>query len=160
MRRYLSEAAEAVGGHPVFIQAEDKTLYHVSAVLMGNLLTVLAAAAAQTWDKIGLTRDDGVKALAPMMRQVSANLGASGVPGAVAGPYVRGDIGTVRKHLDALETRAPDMLPLYCELALAGLAFTMEKGTLDREKIADIRRLLEEHNPRTSRLGAEQFGQR
>ena len=79
-----------------------------------------------------------------MMRQVSYNLESSGVPGAVAGPYPRGDIGTVRKHLETLRSRAPEVLPVYCELALAGLPFAIEKGTLKPDRAEEIRRLVEQ----------------
>ncbi len=144
MRSYLSEAAEAIGANPIFLRAEDKPIYHLTGVLMGNLLTALGAVSAQLWETFGFSRAEGVKALAPMMRQVSVNLDASGVPGAVAGPYVRGDAGTVRKHLDALAERAPQYLPLYCELALAGLPFALERGPIDERRAAEIRKMLEE----------------
>ena len=143
MRSYLEAMALAVGGRPIFLKSEDKTLYHLTGVMMGNLLTGLGAVAAQLWDEIGLTRADGVRALVPMMRQVSVNLDTSGVPGALAGPYPRGDIGTVRKHLETLRSRAPAVLPLYCELALAGLPFAVEKGTLPVERAEEIRELVE-----------------
>jgi predicted short-subunit dehydrogenase-like oxidoreductase (DUF2520 family) len=126
------------------LKAEDKVLYHLSGVMIGNLLTALAAVSAQLWDQLGLTRADGVKALAPMMRQVSVNLATSGLPAALAGPYPRGDIGTVRKHLEALTSRAPHVLPLYCELALAGLPFAVEKGTLPADRSQEIRSLVEQ----------------
>ena len=144
MREFLGDVALAVGGNPIFLNSRDKPLYHLTGVMMGNLLTVQAAVAAQLWEKLGLTRAQGVTALAPMMRQVSINLSTSGVPGAVAGPYPRGDIGTVRKHLEALRDRAPEVLPLYCELALAGLPFALEKGTLKAERAAEIQSLLEQ----------------
>jgi predicted short-subunit dehydrogenase-like oxidoreductase (DUF2520 family) len=141
-RAYLSELATAIGGKPIFLRPEDKVLYHVSGVLMGNLLTVLGSVAASVWTKFGYTRDDGVRALAPMMRAVAANLEASGVPQAVAGPYPRGDIGTIRKHLDAVSADASEYLPLYCELALAGLPFAVEKGALGPERAQEIRELV------------------
>ena len=128
MRAYLREMALDIGGHPIFLKSEDKPMYHLSGVMMGNLLSGLGAVAAQLWEVFGFTRAQGVKALMPMMRQVSINLETSGVPGAIAGPYARGDIGTVRKHLEALQARAPAVLPLYCELALAGLSFAVEEG--------------------------------
>ncbi|MDA1349384.1 MAG: DUF2520 domain-containing protein, partial [Chloroflexi bacterium] len=90
MREYLAETARAIGGNPIFLRPEDKAMYHLTGVLMGNLLTTLGAVAAQMWETFGFTRADGVKALAPMMRQVSVNLERSGVPDAVAGPYPRG----------------------------------------------------------------------
>ena len=151
-RAYLSELATAIGGKPIFLRPEDKVLYHVSGVLMGNLLTVLGSVAASVWAKFGYTREDGVRALAPMMRAVAANLEASGVPQAVAGPYPRGDIGTIRKHLDAVSVDAPEYLPLYCELALAGLPFAVEKGALGPERAEEIRELVGRY---TARLGLQ-----
>ena len=132
-RTALADMARAIGGKPVFLNAEDKALYHLSGVMMGNLLTCLAATAAQLWEQCGYSRAEGVEALVPMMRGVVHNLERSGVPGAVAGPYVRGDLGTIRKHIEALATRAPEVLPLYRELARAALPFGIEKQALSPE---------------------------
>ena len=147
MRGYLAEMAKAIGGHPIFLRPEDKPLYHLSGVMMGGMLTALAAVTAQLWEQIGMTRAQGVKALAPMMRQVSVNLESSGLPSALAGPYVRGDLGTVRKHLESLQSRAPEVLPVYCEIALAGLPFALERGRLNKERADEIRELLERFKP-------------
>ena len=145
MRDFLSGMASDLGANPIFVRAEDKPLYHLTGVMMGGLLTTLGAATATLWEELGYTRADGIRALMPMMRQVSVNLASSGLPGAVAGPYARGDVGTVRKHLEALSERAPDVLPLYCELALAGLPFSVEKGTLSADRAEEIRVLVERY---------------
>ncbi len=145
MRDFLSGMARDLGANPIFVRAEDKPLYHLTGVMMGGLLTTLGAATATLWEELGYTRADGIRALMPMMRQVSVNLASSGLPGAVAGPYARGDVGTVRKHLEALSERAPDVLPLYCELALAGLPFSVEKGTLSADRAEEIRVLVERY---------------
>ena len=144
MRAFLKDTALAIGGRPVFLNAEDKPLYHLSGVMMGGLLTTMAAVVAELWEVFGIERAEGLKALIPMMRQVSYNLESAGLPGAVAGPYARGDVGTVRKHLEALRSRAPHVLPLYRELALAGLPFAIEKGTLKPETAEEIRDLVEQ----------------
>ena len=145
MRDFLSGMASDLGANPIFVRAEDKPLYHLTGVMMGGLLTTLGAATATLWEELGYTRADGIRALMPMMRQVSVNLASSGLPGAVAGPYARGDVGTVRKHLKTLSERAPDVLPLYCELALAGLPFSVEKGTLSADRAEEIRVLVERY---------------
>jgi predicted short-subunit dehydrogenase-like oxidoreductase (DUF2520 family) len=145
MKAYLRQMALDIGGRPIFLRPEDKVLYHLSGVMMGGLLSAEAAVAAQLWEQMGMSRDDGVRALAPMIRQVSLNLESSGIPGALAGPYVRGDLGTIRKHLQTLKARAPDVLPLYCHMALAGLPFALEKGSLDPEKAKEIRDLVDEY---------------
>ena len=142
MKEYLREMAAAIGGNPVFIASEDKALYHLTGVMLGGLLTTLGATAAQLWDRLGIGRAEGVRALVPMMRSVSYNLETSGLPSAVAGPYMRGDVGTITKHLEALQSRAPEVLPLYCQLALAGLPFCLEKG-LAPEKADEIRELVD-----------------
>ena len=141
MRIYLGDMAREIGANPIFLNAEDKALYHLSGVLMGNLLTCLAAIAAQVWEKFDYGRADGIKALVPMMRAVANNLETSGIPDAVAGPYPRGDVGTVLKHLEVLKARFPEILPMYCELALAGLPYAREKG-LDQSTSDEISALI------------------
>ena len=147
MRAYLGDLARAIGGNPVFLDAEDKPLYHLSGVMMGNLLTCMVGISAEVWEHIGYTRDDGVKALIPMMRAVAYNVETSGIPAAVAGPYPRGDLGTAAKHLHALTSQHPDLLPLYRELALAGLHLAVEQGlsedgeTAFRQLLNDSRKI-------------------
>ena len=145
MRRFLNQMALDIGGRPIFVEAKDKALYHLSGVMVGGLLSTLASVAAQLWEELGFSRAEGVTALVPMMRQVSFNLESAGVPGAVAGPYARGDVGTVRKHLEALRSRAPEVLPLYCEMALAGLPFAVEKGTLEPGRADEISELVQHY---------------
>lgn len=147
MKPYLEQMAHDIGANPVFLKPEDKVLYHLSGVLMGNLLTCLVGIAGGVWEHIGYSRSEGVKALVPMMRAVANNIEASGIPGAVAGPYPRGDIGTIRKHLDALKERDPDILPLYCELALAGLPQAVERG-LDQATSEEIRQIIQKYRER------------
>lgn len=142
---YLEEMALAIGGRPVFVAAEDKPLYHLSGVMVGGLLSSLAATAAQLWEAFDFDRERGVQALAPMMRGVANNLETLGVPGGVAGPYTRGDLGTIRMHLEALRTRAPHVLPLYCEMAMAAIPLALEKGTVTDERADEIRTLVEQY---------------
>lgn len=145
IQAYLRGIASDIKGIPMSLRPQDKVLYHVSGVLMGNLLAVLASVAASMWEKFDHTRDEGVRALSPMMPAVASNLDSVGVPQAVAGPYVRGDIGTVRKHLEAVSSSAPEYLALYIELALVGLPFAVEKGALAPERSQEIKELLESY---------------
>jgi predicted short-subunit dehydrogenase-like oxidoreductase (DUF2520 family) len=148
MRESLRQLALDIGGVPIFVDARDKALYHLSAVMLGNLLTCLAGAAAQLWEQMGYTRADGVKALVPMIRGVAFNLDQSGVPAAVAGPYVRGDFGTIRKHLETLRESAPEVLPLYRELARTAVPFAVEKGAYGEPTAQEIYRLIDQFDDR------------
>ena len=142
IRDYLSQAALQLKGVPVFIQSKHKALYHLSGVMLGNLLASLAAISANLWDQMDIDMDTALEALTPMIIQVAINLQSSGVPKGIAGPYVRGDVGTIKSHLEALVEYSPSLLPLYCELALAGLPYAQMNG-LGKVNHLNIKKLLE-----------------
>ncbi|MBK50276.1 MAG: DUF2520 domain-containing protein [SAR202 cluster bacterium] len=144
VQSYLHEVAKELGGVPVFIQSEYKALYHLSGVILGNLLASLAAISANLWSQMNIDSDTALQALTPMISQVAINLNTSGIPKGIAGPYVRGDIGTVKSHLNALLQYSPNLLPLYCELALAGLPYAQMNG-LSNEHYINIKKLLESY---------------
>ena len=144
IRSYLSQVAIKLNGTPVFIQSKHKALYHLSGVMLGNLLGSLAAISANLWQHMDIDVDTAIKALTPMITQVSVNLQSSGIPKGIAGPYIRGDVGTIKSHLNALTDYSPDLLPLYCELALAGLPYAQMNG-LQKTNHSKIKNLLENH---------------
>jgi predicted short-subunit dehydrogenase-like oxidoreductase (DUF2520 family) len=146
IKSYLNIMASDLKANSINLKPEDKEIYHVSGVMMGNLLTEYVAIASQLWEHMGVSREYALKALLPMMKQVTNNLEYAGIPGAIAGPYARGDVGTIKKHVEVLKTRNPDLLNFYCELALVGLKFAQEKGTLDNETVGQIRILLGEES--------------
>ena len=142
VRPYLEQIGRDLGANTVFLKSSDKALYHLTGVLMGNLLTEYLGMAAQLWEHIGFSRQDGIDALIPMMKQVADNVEKEGIPAAVAGPYVRGDLGTITKHIDALHAFEPNLIPFYCQLALVGFGFAEEKGTLTSDQRSQIRSML------------------
>ena len=142
MRTYLQDMALALGGNPIFLRPEDKPLYHATVVMVGGLLTGLAGAVAELWGHFGIGQAEALKALAPIIRGDADTLVSVGMPDAIAGPYVRGDVGTITKHLNALSSVAPEMIPTYCEMALAGLPFALEKGQVPPERAAQMREML------------------
>ena len=91
MREVLVTMALALGGRPIVLSAADKALYHLSAVMMGNLLT-LAATAAQLWEYLGASRTDGLQAVVAMMRSVVHNLERAD-PGCYGRPLCAGRCG-------------------------------------------------------------------
>ena len=151
-RDFLVEICKNLNANFVKLRPGDKPLYHLSGVLMGGLLSEYVALCAQLWVSFGLSREEGIKALLPMMKQVSLNVEKHGIPGAVAGPFARGDVGTVTKHIDAILEYRPDLLPFYCHLSLQGLGFVQEKNQLNQGAIDNMKKILKESlrdNPRT-----------
>ena len=101
--------AETLGLRPFPLADADKPLYHAGAAMASNFLVTLYRAAARLLEET----DAPPEALVPLMTRTIEN------GFALTGPIARGDWSTVDAHLRALEERAPDLVPLYRELAEA-----------------------------------------
>ena len=139
LAKSLAAMATALGGTPLVLRG-DKALYHASAVIACNYLVTLLDAAAGLWPHLGLSKEDGLKALLPLVRGTIENLEAVGLPDALTGPVARGDVGTIERNLAALAEFSPEQVDLYTELARRTIPIARAKGTLTEP---DAKRLLE-----------------
>ena len=101
--------AKTLGLQPFPLADADKPLYNAGAAIASNFLVTLYRAAARLLEETNAPPD----ALVPLMKRTIEN------GFALTGPIARGDWSTVDAHLRALEERAPDLVPLYRELAEA-----------------------------------------
>ncbi len=67
-----------------------------------------------------------------------------GIDAALTGPFLRGDVGTVRGHLDVIGELAPDAVALYVAVARRELAIARRRGELAEDRAAELERLLDE----------------
>lgn len=120
----------------VTVPGEGKARYHAAAVFASNYLVVLAEVAGR------LAHGAGVEASStlflPLMRRTLAHLEASDPAAALTGPIRRGDVGTVRAHLEALD---PATRALYLMLAGEALALA-ERAGLGEEKAEELRKTI------------------
>jgi predicted short-subunit dehydrogenase-like oxidoreductase (DUF2520 family) len=114
----LEEMAARLGCVPLRLTPQARALYHASGAFGHNFIVTLFAQAVRLWRLIGFSEAEALQALLPLARAGLANIETGGPQKALTGPIARGDAGTVRKHLEALEASAPDLLPLYRELGL------------------------------------------
>ena len=84
----ISQLVNILDAISIRIDPRFRALYHLSGVMAGNLLLGMASSIADIWQKIGLSREDGAKALIPMMIQSCKNIIELGIPQSMAGPYV------------------------------------------------------------------------
>ena len=137
----LGEAlAGRLGMRPFRVADEQKTLYHLAAVVGCNLLVALESEAKSLMDEA--TGDDrGLDHLNVLMRTALENLLATGEPEhALTGPVARGDVGTVRAHLRLLDNERPRLASAYRALSLEALALAAPR--LDDEQVRALKRLL------------------
>jgi len=138
----LKGMATALEGDWVLLKAGDKVLYHAAAVFACNYVVTLVKLATDLWQSFGIPRDRATRAILPLLTGTVRNIGTFGLPDCLTGPIARGDLGTVRKHLGALETAAPNLLPAYAELALQTIPIAVAKGRIGEEKARELKSLL------------------
>ena len=115
--RTLSRLAVAVGGIPIRIAPQAKTLYHAAACVASNYLVTLMDAALQVGSAAGIAPAKLLRALEPLVRATVDNVFALGPARALTGPIARGDAQTVRRHQKALRRANPRLAALYAILA-------------------------------------------
>jgi len=142
LRDWLTQFARDLGGLPFELRSEHRALYHASAVMASGLLLPLLGLAAELWEQLGIPRERALASLLPLSTASLDALREKGLPAALTGPYVRGDVATIRQHLDALDAARPDLARAYAALALAALPLAAEQGGLSREAQRDIEALL------------------
>jgi predicted short-subunit dehydrogenase-like oxidoreductase (DUF2520 family) len=138
----LKELAIILEGHWVELKAGDKVLYHAAAVFACNYMITLVNLAVDLWQIIGVPAPEATRALLPLLRGTINNLDNVGLPYCLTGPIARGDLGTIRKHLQALDSRAPALLPPYRELGLQTIPIAQAKGKIEEEKARELQELL------------------
>lgn len=128
LHEILWQMALALGGQPLALAPGDKTLYHAAAVIASNYAVTLTALAASLLQHLGANNDQALHALLPLMRTTLDNLQRQGLPAALTGPLVRGDVGTVQRHLIALDAAEPLAGELYRCLAHGTLPLAQARG--------------------------------
>ena len=121
----------ALGGRPIFLDADSLALYHVGAVIASNYVVALADVAQGLLVRAGVPEAQALPALIPLLSSVVQNLSQVGLPGALTGPVERGDVSSVEQHLRILEARAPEALDLYRLLGREVLRLARAKSALE-----------------------------
>ena len=140
----LKDMATALDGQWVELKASDKVLYHASAVIACNYLVTLVKLATDLWQTFDVPTPKATKALMPLLRGTLHNIDTVGIPQCLTGPIARGDIGTINKHLDALEQTAPHLLPTYRELGRQTIPIALAKGRINESRAQELRVILEQ----------------
>ena len=143
----LAELAIAIGANPVRLPPGGKPAYHAAAVLSAGGFVGLLDAIAELGRGAGLDEAGAMAIYGPLIRQSLENAEALGIAAALTGPLLRGDVGTVRDHLDAMRQRAPGALELYRAAARREIALAERRGDLGDTRAAALRRLLDEPEP-------------
>ena len=121
---------------------ESAAIYHAGAVAASNFFVALVDLSLRFYEALGADRKDALQAVLPLIKGTLANIESAGVPDALTGPIMRGDVQTVRGHLEALRSRTPELVGLYKELARHTVIVARDKGSLGQKAAAEMQELL------------------
>lgn len=125
-----------LGGEAYTIHKKVKKAYHAWGTFASPLLTALLATTEQVAGLAGVKGKGARRRILPILLRTVANYGSLGAAGGFSGPIIRGDVETVRQHLQVLR-EAPVARGVYLALARAAIEYLPAKN----EK--ELRRLLE-----------------
>ena len=120
----------------------QRAAYHASAVMACGLLSGLSGLAAEMWAPLGVDRGEALKRLMPLIRATTDALDEQGLPSAMTGPFVRGDVHTVVTHLAAINNISAEVGRAYAALAQASLHIAREQGGLSDQAFECITSVL------------------
>ncbi|MCM3901401.1 MAG: DUF2520 domain-containing protein [Pyrinomonadaceae bacterium] len=136
-------------GRSFSIRARYKPLYHAAAVMASGHVVALFDLAAEMLAQCGLDPGKAQRVLRPLLESTVTNLLTADPASALTGPYARGDLATVQRHLSALgESGFLVALDVYRALGVHALDLTKKHGA-DPQILDRISKALESFPPLT-----------
>ena len=123
-------------GQSFHIRTEEKNAYHAWGTFASPLLTAFLITTEQVAELAGVKSKSAKRRMLPILSKTLANYGNLGAAKGFSGPIIRGDLDTVRRHLDVLR-RSPVARQVYVALAGAALEYLPSKNK------ASLKRLLQ-----------------
>jgi predicted short-subunit dehydrogenase-like oxidoreductase (DUF2520 family) len=129
-----------------FPDKSSPALYHAGAVAVSNFFVALVDFGLCFYQVLGADKKEALKAVLPLIRGTLANIESAGIPDALTGPIIRGDVETVRDHMSAMRKRAPELLGLYRELAKHTIIIAKERRVLSLEVLQELSDVIKYEN--------------
>ena len=127
----LAWAEEIVGGFngkALPIVPGRWALYHAAAVIASNYHATILDAALECLEAAGVGRDDGLKALTPLLEGTLRSILRLGPQEALTGPISRGDWESVRRNREALGMVSERTRAAYDSLGLRTIEIMRRRG--------------------------------
>ncbi|MEO8453425.1 MAG: DUF2520 domain-containing protein [Gemmatimonadota bacterium] len=133
--------AGALGMSTVVLPTGGKAGYHAAAVIIGNYITALVGFGERIAIEAGIPSDLATRIYFPLLAGAVNNLGRLRPAEALTGVVRRGDLASIRAHLETLSSDQDRVL--YARLGLEALRLAVEAG-LAREVAQQIQALFEQ----------------
>jgi len=120
-------------------------------VLTSNYTVTLLGMAAILWESFGIPQAEAVTALLPLLRGTVNNIESIGLPACLTGPIARGDLETIRKHLEDIAAKCPSLLSAYKEMGRHTIPIAVASGGIDKEKAMMLSGILDNEKSKAAK---------
>ena len=133
----LKGVVELLEGRAIEVSSVGKPRYHAAAVLASNLVVALLADAVREAEAAGV--HDANRLLTGLAIVAAENVAERGALAALTGPIARGDVATVKRHLEALSEETQEV---YRVMSGRALGLARARGLADEAYVALAKLLL------------------
>jgi len=134
----LRRLAKGVGYRVIELPPGVRGIYHAATNYAASFVLSLLGEACDLWRSFGINEENALAALLPLTRGTVEAAVAAGLPGALAGPFSRGDAKVVAIHLQNLSAIGDVHVQLYRNLSMRQLALARRRGNLSDEVLAQL----------------------
>lgn len=142
----LRPVAEALvvemGGEPIWVPENQRTLYHAALAFGANNLMTLVNETKSLLNLAGI--ENPQRLITPLFGAALDNALREGDV-SVTGPVVRADVETIRRHLEKLKVTSPQTVAAYKSLARLTATRALAAGTLSANAAQDLLEVLGEN---------------
>lgn len=124
------------------INSEQKIIYHATACVLSNYFVTLMDYGLSLFEAIGINGKEGYRAMYPLIEGTMKNIHELGTKKALTGPIARGDVNTIKKHLESIGNIANDKLDFYKLIGGMTLSLAKRDKLNNYEKIEELQNIL------------------
>ncbi|KDR96147.1 Predicted oxidoreductase, contains short-chain dehydrogenase (SDR) and DUF2520 domains [Peptoclostridium litorale DSM 5388] len=134
---------EGMGNKVHTIEKSQKTLYHAAACTASNYVVALVDFAACMLKSAGIDEEGAFEMIGGLSQGALSNVLQMGADDSITGPISRGDVGTVKRHIDAIADKYDsNLLSMYSAMGKRALEISKRKKLRDIEKADQIEKIL------------------
>jgi predicted short-subunit dehydrogenase-like oxidoreductase (DUF2520 family) len=133
-----------IGGKSFVISPDFKPTHHLACVLASNYVITLMNMAVSLFEPLEIPKHQIKSILLPLMKNAVENISNQEMSSALTGPISRGDLQTVEKHINLLQTNNSDLLKLYADLGLETVKLARTQPAAKKSDLNKIEATLKE----------------
>ncbi len=144
-KRVAQFIVKSLVGRTIEVDDNKKALYHAAACVASNYLVTLINYAVLIHKTIGIKPEDSLKGLIGLVEGTVENIKKMGTEKSLTGPIARGDVGTIREHMENFNKYFNmEKISLYKVMGRETSKIAHRNKWIDKKTVMELKRILKE----------------